>query len=109
MINEGEETFKKLVSKFDPSNPPMLANYERLENYYKMPSKNLLETERDHFIHHINILRRTAKQMVKRAKKEAKEVARKVLEKQVAHVNLQFENEIKDLLYKNSFIKEELD
>lgn len=81
MMNEGEDTFKKLITKFDPSNPPMLSNYEKLDHYYKMPSKNLLETEWDHFINHINILRRTAKYMVKRAKKEAKEVSRKVLQK----------------------------
>lgn len=88
MISEGEDTFKKLVQKFDPQNPPMLTNYERLDNYYKMPSKNLLETEWDHYINHINILWWTAKYMVKWAKLEAKEVARKVLEKQVAHVKL---------------------
>lgn len=45
--------------------------------------------------------------MVKRAKQEAKEVSWKVLQKQVAHVKLQFENEIKELLYWNSFISDE--
>jgi len=31
-----------MLSKFDPQNPPMLTNYEKLENYYKLPSMNLL-------------------------------------------------------------------
>lgn len=57
----------------------MLTNYERLDNYYKLPSKNLLEIERDHYIKHLNWLWMAAKYMVKRAKLEAKEVARKVL------------------------------
>ena len=45
--------------------------------------------------------------MVQQAKLEAKEVARKVLMKQVEHVKDQFEAEIKEVLYHNSFILDE--
>jgi len=85
----------------------MLANYDKLSNFYKMPSMHLLQNEKDHYVKHINKLRSAAKYMVKQAKLEAKEVAWKVLMKQVEHVKNQFEAEIKEVLYHNSFILDE--
>ena len=62
---EGQETFNKMLQKFDPQNPPMLTNYEKLENYYKMPSMALLQNEKEYYVKHINKLRHAAKYMVK--------------------------------------------
>jgi len=65
--NQGLEAYDRLSANFDPNHPPMLEHYDQLSNHFLMPSKNLLEMEKRHYIDHMNKLRHTAKFMVKRA------------------------------------------
>ena len=79
--SEGEVIGQRLMQNFDPNNPPMLSNYDRLNHYFKLPSKNLLRQEKNEYMKHINTLRHAAKYMIKKSKQEAKEIARQTVKK----------------------------
>ena len=57
----------------------MLSNYDRLDNYYKLPSRTLLEQEKKEYTDQIEKLRYTARFMVRKCKEESKVVFRKVM------------------------------
>jgi len=68
--------FEKLKRNFDPDKPPLLLDYNRLNKKYRMPSKILLETQKNEYRKYINKLRDAAKVLIKRSAASSQIAAR---------------------------------
>lgn len=93
----------EIFKEFDPENPPVLDYYDTLMKKYKLPSRTLLEFERDCYRKYIKMLKKVNKVLVRRAKKQARDTARKVVinhtgssrakfDKEIVHILLQFDD-----------------
>lgn len=69
----------EIFKEFDPDNPPLLKHYETLNQKYKLPSRRFLELERDGYRAYIKMLKKVNKVLVKRAKNQARETAKRIV------------------------------
>lgn len=85
--------FDKLMKSFSPEHPPVLENYNELSEKYKLPSKFLLNLEKEHYRKYIKKLRHVNKILVRQAKNDAKIAARKFLQDKMVSIKNMCEEE----------------
>ena len=76
---QGKKLKLDFFNDFDPDNPPLLKHYDELKSKYKLPSRKLLVLERDGYRQYIKMLKKVNKVLVKRAKQQARDTAKRVL------------------------------
>lgn len=84
----------EIFKEFDPDDPPILKHYDTLNEKYKLPSRMVLEMERDGYRKYIKMLKRVSKVLVQRAKKQARDTATRVVRNHTDPGKQDFDNEI---------------
>ena len=51
-------SYQEIFEHFDPNKPPILSNYDKLNEKFKLPSRLLLRLEKTEYNKYINILRK---------------------------------------------------
>lgn len=98
--------YGSVFKDFDPKNPSLLKHYDRLGKVFKMPSRELLFQEKLQYIKYMEKLKFTNRILMTRAKKEAREKAKAVLQRHIVDIKNKFEKEIMDLILKHSEVKD---
>ena len=75
-----DREIEKLFSNFNPEEPPLLKNYEKLEEKYSMPSKTLLEIEKLNYRKYISQMKHVTKVLMRRTMKDAKSRAMNMIQ-----------------------------
>ena len=106
-LNEMSKREQNLFKDFDPENPPLLDYYEELKKKYKLPSRTLLELERDGYRKYIKMMKKVAKILVKRAKAQARNTARKIIINHAGSARVNFDKEVINILLQHEGTKNE--
>ena len=106
-LQQMEKQEQNLFKNFDPENPPLLDYYEQLKRKYKLPSRKLLEMERDGYRKYIKMLKSVTRMLVKRAKAQARNTARKIVINHSSTARQKFDKEIINLLLQHEEVKNE--
>ena len=97
-----DREIENLFSNFNPEDPPLLKNYEKLEEKYSMPSKTLLELEKQNYRKYIQQMKHVTKILMRRTKKEAKTLALNTIKSHLikikGRVQTEFSNIIKQFI-----------
>lgn len=114
-----EKATLEIFKDFDPENPPLLDYYDMLQKKYKLPSRKFLTYERDCYRKYIKMLKKVNKVLVKKAKQQARDTAKKTIlnhtgsarekfDKEIVHILLQYQ-EVKDENYTKTLKIKELE
>ena len=85
---------QEIFKDFDVENPPVLDYYEQLKKKFKLPSRMLLEYERDWYRKYIKMLKKVNRVLVKRAKEQTRNIARKVVINHSGSARTKFEYDL---------------
>ena len=80
---ELEQLEEDLYKNFNPNKSPILENYHKLTQEFKMSSRILIELEKKYYRNYIQTIKKAAKTIINRVKSEAKIKAKKIVSEQV--------------------------
>lgn len=102
-----DREIERIFSNFDPDDPPLLKNYEKLEEKYAMPSKTLLELEKKNYRKYIQQMKHVTKVLVKRTVKEARTRALNTIKAHLIKIKGTVETEFANLIKQFIDLQEE--
>ena len=98
---------QEMFEHFDPNKPPILSNYDKLKERFKLPSRVLLRLEKMEYNKYIKVLRKVWKALVKKTRISIIENAQRVIHKHFKQANLNFKIEVDSVYQQFSQIKED--